>query len=82
MAKKSKFFLSAPQASLARAQRTASSQPGGLKFQLRQCSSDPSGNVVAAFGSLTLSAAAADAVSTVAGWLLLFGLIGARLINL
>jgi hypothetical protein len=75
MAKKSKFCLSAPQASLAAAQRTASSQPGRLKFQLRQCGSDASANVVAAFGSLTLSAAAADAVSTVVGWLLLCGLI-------
>lgn len=65
--KKAKFVVSAPQACLARAQQAQGN--GDLHFQLRQAGGRSDRGVVAAFASLTLSAAAADAVSSERGLL-------------
>lgn len=67
---RNKFALSPPHTCLLQGQQqTALCAPDGLRFQLRQ-SAGQGGAVkgVAAFCSLTLSAAAADAVSAAAGW--------------
>lgn len=65
-AAKPKFCLSAPQQSLAASQQQqlGYGHGDGLSFQLRQSGG---GRQEPLFASLTLSAAAADAVSAVAG---------------